>query len=122
MFWIGALVAVIVTVFIAFMYFSYIDKTVTEGALLGFEIGSTKAEVLATVKKIYKNKGLSLGHNIYDENDIRNELLDLEKDAPLFYEKDKWRFYFGYRNFVAFYFSNNSLVEIYRHRQYFEFP
>lgn len=121
-FWICASIAVLIAAYALFMWVSYIDESITEGSGYGFNIGSTKKEVLAIAEDLYRDKQISPGFNIYDRDDPRNKPLNLNKDAYLLFDRDEWRFYFGHRNSIAFYFNNNSLIEIYRHRQYFEFP
>ena len=89
------IVAILITGYFGYMWITYIDDIVSAGSGYGFEIGNSKDEVVATVKKLYKYKKLSLGYNVYDKSDARNKILDLEKDSSLFYEEDSWRFYSG---------------------------
>ena len=121
-FWICTIIVMVIAAYAFFMWASYIDESITEGPGYGFNIGSSKEEILKIADDLYRDKQITLGYNIYDIDDPRNKPLNLKKDITLFFDKDDWRFYFGHRNFIALYFENNSLIEIYRHRQYFELP
>ena len=117
----GLVIALIVG-YVGFMWISYTCKSITKGAGYGYEIGSSKEETLSTAEKLYRKKEITLGCNPYNEEDPKNNPVSVKKDASLFFEEVKWRFYFSCGSSVTLNFENNQLVEIHRHRQYFELP
>ena len=111
--------------YVGYMWITYIDDTITVGSGYGFEIGSSKGEVIETLKKLYAEKEISTGfnYNRYIESQSEFQQLDFEVDIPLIYEKDLWKFYFGHaNNTLKLYFEGEKLDEIHRHRQFFELP
>jgi len=116
------LVIALILGYVGFMWISYTCKSVIEGSGYGYSIGSSKVEALSTAEKLYRKKQITLGCNRYDEEDPRNNLINITKDASLFYKEEKWEFYFSCDSFVTLHFENDHLIEIHRHRQYFELP
>ena len=117
----GLVIALIVG-YVGFMWISYTCKSITEGSGYGYTIGSSKAEALSTAEKLYRKKQITLGCNRYDEEDPRNNRISVTKDAVLFYSEDEWEFYFSCDSSVTLHFKDDHLIEIHRHRQYFELP
>jgi len=117
----GLVIALIVG-YVGFMWITYTCKSITEGSGYGYQIGSSKEESLSTAEKLYRKKQITLGCNRYNEEDPENNPINIKKDANLFYKEDEWEFYFSCDSSVTLSFENNLLVEIHRHRQYFELP
>jgi hypothetical protein len=63
----GALVAALVFVtvaYVGFLYFSFLDKTVTSGSAYGFTIGQSKAEAYRIAQTQFQNGEISRIHTI----------------------------------------------------------
>ena len=122
-----------------YLWATYIDKTVTEGEEFGFVIGETKEEVYSkAASRLAKLNNKPAYFFIEIESDEENSALFgalpgsrimvqtlLGPSGYSYLEsQDEWKFYFGgaYWNSISLRFCDNSLCEIYRHRQYFELP
>ena len=114
------IVAALIVGYIGFLWISHIDNRVKAGSAYGFEIGSSKEEVVATLKKIYGNKKISLEYIPRGRDKSQYQQLDFERDLEKFYNKDHWKFYLGYRSKIEFRFYRGRLEEIRRWRQYYE--
>lgn len=130
----------VLAIYILYLWVTYIDETVVQGAAYGFEIGDTKSETYK--KAIGALVGLSRsGHTLpfieVKVNKKNEEFLATKSDYTLlvqtllhdvgydiFYEKDIWKFYIdgSYFNSIRLKFCGNKLCEIHRHRKYFEMP
>jgi len=119
------IVSILIGGYVGYLWITYIDDTITVGSGYGFEIGSDKEEVFVTLKELYADKKISVEYeyNPYDQSQSKFPQLDFVKDRPLFYSKNLWTFYFNHiDNILEFRFENGKLIEIYRHRQFFELP
>ena len=112
--------------YVAVMYATYIDKTVTSGSAYGFTIGASKAETYSTAKNVFAKKNVF----IIDPSDFRgyrpNLKMTFSQDQyAILSGDDHWRFYLKkgeYHSSINLRFLDDNLVEINRHRQYFELP
>lgn len=119
-----------------YIWYTYINDTVTSGNAYGFTIGDSKPE---TYKKSYLALS-KLSDNVYIEIRVTPEasrLLATNSDHtilassllhdvgyPGFEKKNGWGFYFeaSYFNSLTLRFCNERLCEIHRHRKSFELP
>lgn len=126
--WIGGgVLAVIsgVALYIFFLWASYLDVTVTTGEAYGFRIGETKVEAYGRAREVFKDRPA------YIRSPIRGELIGPLQEFNFTTDRfseisshDLWKVYFdkNARSLVWLKFSDGVLVEIYRHRKYFEVP
>ena len=122
-----------------YLWYTYIDETVTSGEAFGLDIGDSK---LDTYNKIwdaisYLNYEPS---SVYIEIEVNAEVSELLATDPgykvlvntllhksgyeSFKNKDRWDFYFNssYFNKLSLTFCEDKLCEIHRHRKFFEIP
>ena len=116
---------VLVSARVAYLWATYIDKTVLVGEGYGFRIGSTRDEVFKRAAEIYKNDKVFIlyplderGFGPHKDIGFDSEEYELVKD------RDVWKFYFteGYFDELELTFEGDQLVKIYRHRRTFELP
>lgn len=111
----------------AYYWVTYIDKTITVGDAYGYKIGISKqeaAKILNTVTGEFPKAHvyISFGEKAGDFFSI-----PVTPDAFVKYGSfDKWTVFLegenNYSNNITLFFRDEKLVEIYRHRQYFELP
>ena len=118
---------VVLALYLAFLWITYIDETVIVGEKYGFSIGSSKDEtyedVLLQQKSfpdlhIYIISGSRAGDYFeVSPNSISLEELKDYEDWTLLYDGEG-----EYFNVLKLKFDNTKLTRIYRHRKYFELP
>ena len=132
-------VSLLVGGYIAYLWLTYIDETITSGQAYGFMIGDDK---LTTYKKSPTSLAKLEKHNsvVYmkiisnsdtagllaaaPEQTIMVEAVLHQVGYPRFKELNQWDFYIdgSYFNRLSLKFCDERLCEIYRHRKYFEGP
>ena len=131
--WRKAILAVILTSmvaiggYVAFLAATYVDETATSGTAYGFSIGSSKGQALAAVLRqqdkhpsvaTYVKYGRRAGDNF--------TLSSSEMNLGTLGQHDRWDVLLDgpgeFSNSVRLTFHDDRLVEIHRHRQYFELP
>ena len=113
--------------YIAFLWVSYISETTSSGSAYGFSVGSTKAESAAAFTRFRQQHPeavvyVSYGHRAGDHFTVPASVTQRDLLVP----HDQWNILIdGHKQFwnvVRLNFEGDTLVSIYRHRQYFELP
>ena len=117
----------VLAIYIAVLWITYIDKTIVSGSKYGFTIGANKEKVYEKILAqqetypdlhFYIRTGTRSGDNI--EAPVSS--VQLEKLANV----ESWDLQYDgkheYFNVLKLKFAKNSLIEIHRHRKYFELP
>ena len=97
-------------------------EEIESGEAYGFSIGMSKAEVFETAKQQYKRKKIYMV-DLIDEHGEKStshvELVFSEQQYAEIKYRDTWSFYFkkNFRNMLRFYFEDDRLVSMYRHKQ-----
>ena len=107
--------------FFAMEFFSKY-RTIESGEAYGFSIGMSKAEVFETAKQKYKRKKIYKVDLIYEHDGTSRshvELIFSEKQYEEIKEREIWEFYFkkNFRDKLRFYFEDDLLVSMYRHKE-----
>jgi hypothetical protein len=111
---------------IGYAWATYIDDTVYSGSAYGFEIGSSKKQVvrdMALVSIEYPNTHVygyeeRTGNSFsIPVNDTALDVLDTRDHWELLLD-GKWEFW----DSIDLYFQDEKLIKIHRHRQLFEIP
>jgi len=122
---IAALLIIALSSYIIYCWATYIDKTITEGAAYGFNIGETKLESFKKAQGIYQDKDVFILHPL-DKNNFgpHQKIAFHNEDYALIEGRDKWTFYFdeGFFNSLKLTFESEKLTRIHRHRKNFELP
>lgn len=119
----GILTVALIVLFISFLYLSYLNETIIEGEGYGFTIGMTKEEAFKAAKFTYQEKKMFV---IYS-NDEDRSISSIEKisfsdeNFVKLQNYNVWSFFYG-RNSIDLTFGDGALIEVHRHRQYFELP
>ncbi|CAI2718659.1 hypothetical protein [Nitrospina watsonii] len=119
-----AVLFLIPILYVGYLYVTYLEEYVTTGSGYGFTIGEGKEDVFNKLSQKYGSKvkryRFYKDREIYSKDKI--EFSDEEYNGLKGY--DKWKFYFDEKHidYLAFYFEEDNLVKIERHRQYFELP
>lgn len=132
-------IAIMIAAYAFYLWYTYIDETITHGQAYGFVIGDDK---LGTYKKApislgrLKNHSSSIYIEVKSDSDCA-KLLAVKPDYvvmveallhdvgySVFESKNQWDFYINgsYFNKLSLKFCDEKLCEIYRHRKYFEIP
>ena len=119
--------AALISIYIIFLWATYIDNTIVSGSKYGFTIGDDKREVYEGIRKqgksypnlyFYIRTGERAGDSI--EAHVDSVLLETIKDY------ESWGIQYDgkheYFNVLKFKFNGSKLIEIHRHRKYFELP
>ena len=130
--WRKALVALLLTPLVAialligFLWATYISDPVTSGSAYGFQIGESKEETAKRVealKQKYPEAVLDVTYGSRAGDHLTMPITNVELTRAK--RGDHWQIDLrpseGW-NFIRLNFTDNSLVQIYRHRQYFELP
>ena len=112
---------------VGFLWASYISETTSSGSAYGFSIDSSKAESAAALSDfrrahpkavVYVSSGPRAGDHF--------TALASEDQLHLLQPHHQWDILLNgpgeFRNVVRLTFKEDRLVDIYRHRQYFELP
>jgi len=119
--------AAILAIYIIFLWITYIDKTIVSGSKYGFTIGDDRKEVYEEIllqQKAYPNLHFYIrtGERSGDFIEAYVNSVPLEKIKNF----ERWGLQYDgkheYFNVLRLKFNKNNLVEIYRHRKYFELP
>lgn len=130
---------IMITTYVFYLWYTYIDKTITSGQAYGFVIGDDKFMTYEnTPGNLAKLKGRTSTVYIEIKSDVDsakllavkpNHLVMVEAllhdvGYPVFKSKNQWDFYIdgSYFNKLSLRFCDEKLCEIYRHRKYFELP
>lgn len=111
--------------YFGYFYFTYIHDTVTKGEGYGFVIGENKSEVFQRAKILFENEDIYYRpEQINKKGFLRVKMKFTKENQKEFSNFNLWKFYFGDQHIdhIDFKFENEKLVEIHRHRQYFELP
>ncbi|MCK5707228.1 MAG: hypothetical protein KAI43_06195 [Candidatus Aureabacteria bacterium] len=111
--------------YVGYLTFTYIDDTVITGEKYGFKIGESKEVVFQKARELYKDQTVYVLHPLDQNNHGPHKQIGFnEKEYPLLSERDEWRIYYDekYFNSIRLKFKEGKLVEIHRHRKYFELP
>ena len=121
------LLAAVVVGQAVYYWSTYIDETVYSGSAYGFEIGWSKEQVVRGFARVrtehpYTHVYVSYGDRAGDNfsipaSDMSIGVLQTHDHWELLLDA-KWEFW----NSIDLYFQNGVLIQIYRHRQYFELP
>ncbi len=110
--------------YIGYLYATTIHDVVKEGEKYGFQIGMTKEEVWHQLPEMGEQAPIG-----YVFSRPRLEYGPLRFDAELkqrIFQEERWNLYYDdewkWRDSIDLTFQNDILVEMYRHRQYWELP
>lgn len=112
---------------IAYLSATYIDETEASGSAYGFTIGSSKPQTIeAILRQRHRHPSIavyvSYGPKAGDTFTLGSSDMNLDRLGP----HDQWDVLLRgpgeYFDSVRLMFRDGRLVEIYRHRQYFELP
>ncbi len=114
------------SLYIIFLWLSYIDNTVLSGESYGFTIGQTKSQTYRNVlKSIERNPKLKI-HINYGPRAGDNMTFSPTNNYIKAQNHNNWSLLLDgdneFFNVIRLKFENNKLSEIYRHRKYFEMP
>jgi len=110
-----------------YLWITYIDDTVTSGNKYGLFIGATKQKSFSDISNIQKEYP-NLKIYIYSGKYVgdRSTLSPTQENYKKLEKCDRWELLLDgegeFFNVIRMEFKHGDLVEIYRHRQYFEFP
>ena len=110
--------------YLAYLWATYIDETVTSGTAYGFAIGASKQESLTSANRISTNAVVyvSYGPRAGDHFTVTPVPSHIEQ----LQQHDQWDVLLDgdgkFFNSVRLTFRNGELAEIHRHRQHFELP
>ena len=118
---------VIVALYVGFLAASYISKDVHSGSAYGFQIGHTKAQVANSLDAFRRKHPEAAVYVSYGQRAGDNFTVPAsEAQLPRLRPHDQWDVLLAgpgeFNNSVRLTFKMGRLVEIYRHRQYFELP
>ena len=111
--------------FFAMNFFSKYE-TIESGEAYGFSIGMSKAEVFETAKQKYKRKKIyRVDVDVVYEHDRSRisrshvELIFSKKQYEEIKDREIWEFHFkkNFRDKLRFYFEDDLLVSMYRHKE-----
>ena len=113
--------------YVGYLAATYIDETVTSGSAYGFSIGSSKQQAIeqaSALRETHPNAVLyvDFGPRAGDRFTVSPTLDQIERLEP----HDQWSCQLDgpkeFFNTVRLTFLDDRLVEIHRHRKYFELP
>jgi len=119
--------AALLAIYIIFLWVTYIDKTIVSGSKYGFTIGDEKKEVYKNIKNLQKTYPnlhfyIRTGERSRDFIEAHVSSVPLEKINGF----ESWGLQYDgkheYFNVLKLKFDESHLIEIYRHRKYFELP
>ena len=114
-----------VVIYVLFLYITYVDKEITTGKYLGYDINMSKEMAYKAVISESRTTDIFVMYPL-NENGI-GTLVKFDKNIITYEyikELDQWSLYLqdNYHNVIKLNFSEDKLIRIYRHRKYFEFP
>ncbi len=113
--------------YVGFLWASYISETTSSGSAYGFRIDSSKAHsaaALTSFRQAHQKAAVyvSYGPRAGDHFTVPASEAQLHALQP----HDQWDILLNgpgeFRNLIRLTFKEDRLVDIYRHRQYFELP
>ena len=122
-----------------YLWFTYIDESVTVGSAYGFQIGDKKKDVYESLPLKLNNlkeadESIFIQIKVTDEIattlatrtgfDVMIEPLFHDVGYTVFSSQNTWYFYINgsFFNSLKLEFCEEKLCKIYRHRKYFELP
>jgi hypothetical protein len=117
----------ILALYVAFLWITYIDNTTTSGSKYGFTIGTSKEEVYDQII-LQQQPYPDLYFYVRTGKQSKDLIEAPVKSVPLARIKnyERWELQFDgkheYFNVLKLTFVENRLIEIHRHRKYFELP
>lgn len=117
--------SIFITILVGYLYFTYIDEIIVEGTAYGFTIQENKREVFLKAKKLFNDKTIFYGgyETLSRARNSRKILIFSDSDYKHLLNYDIWYFAYdnSFRDSINLKFdTKDKLVEIHRHRQYFE--
>lgn len=125
--WAAAGCVLVVSAYVAYLWATYIDQTVTTGDGYGFSVGASKKDALLDVRALSEEYPelavhVSYGPKAGDYYLWPVDTVELDNVWP----HKTWHIQLDgkneFHNIIRLHFENDSLREIYRHRKYFELP
>lgn len=121
------LLAAILAFYVAFLWITYIDKTIVTGSDYGFTIGETREKVYEKImlqQESYPSLHFYVRTGDRSRDFIERSVNSVQLDRIR--EFERWGLQYDgkheYFNGLKLKFSKNTLIEIHRHRKYFELP
>ena len=113
--------------YIVYLAATYIDESVTVGSAYGFEIGSPKGQSFNDIRKLLNQYPNLVIYYTYGNKAGDNEIvLPIDNEYSKIEQQDRWALLLDgdgeFFNVIKLSFNENKLVNIYRHRKYFELP
>jgi len=120
-------VVLLIAGYIAYLAVTYIDESVAVGSAYGFEIGSPKKQSFDDIKKLLNQYPHLVIYYSYGSKAGDSEIvLPSDNEYSKIEQQDRWTLLLDgdgeYFNVIKLSFSEHKLIEIYRHRKYFELP
>ena len=134
-----SVVLLILITYFFFLWYTYIDETVTSGEAFGLNIGNTKLDTYSKIWGAISDLNYDPS-SVYIEIEVNADVSELLATDPgykimantllheigyeSFKKEDRWDFYFNssYFNSLSLRFCEDKLCEIHRHRKFFEIP
>ncbi len=117
----------VIAAYVFFLWATYIDDTVTSGSKYGFTIGSSKQQMykdLSEVKNDHKELKLYISYGPRAGDNATLPLTNDNFERAL--ESDHWELLLDgegeFFNVIRLKLEDKTLIQIYRHRKYFELP
>jgi hypothetical protein len=117
----------ILVLYVTFLWITYIDNTTSSGSKYGFTIGANKEEVYDQII-LQQQSYPDLYFYVRSGKQSKDFIEAPVKSVPLARIKnfERWGLQFDgkheYFNVLELTFTENRLIEIHRHRKYFELP
>lgn len=121
------MIVLVTSVYIGYLWATYIDDSITSGSKYGFNIGASKLETFTGFSQLATEHPKLQIYISY--GDRAGDFISLPAETTVFEQVssyDNWDLQldgqYEFHNIIRLRFESDSLYEIYRHRKYFELP
>lgn len=119
-------VPILIVLYLAFLWLTYIDESIYEGSGYGFVVGESKQQVYERIRMQHEKRPYIVLMVI--DSDGKPIFLEPFEPSPENFTKieqyDHWEFYLKFKtsnyDSITFWFHRNELERIHRHRKYFD--
>jgi len=112
-----ASLVILISGYIGFLYFTYIDESINTGSAYGLVIGENKSDTYKRLKNKFENQEISSMNTIFSKFDLEQKLFDIGTPISLLafreymYLFDHWSIYLDEDTFLLAINFNGSTVE-----------